>query len=71
MTAGGTGTVTIQGTGGNTSGSGDFGVYVNGVAALVTATGGNISVTGAGGGSTTVGIDIDTGAAVTAPGATP
>jgi hypothetical protein len=65
-----TGTVMVQGTGGASSGNSNFGVLLTGAGAQITSTGGNVSVTGqAGGSATTVGIEIDAGNSVTAPGA--
>ncbi|NBB22527.1 choice-of-anchor D domain-containing protein, partial [Runella sp. CRIBMP] len=48
ISAGGTGTVTVQGTGGNGSGGYNFGIYL--AASSVTSTNGNISLTGQAGG---------------------
>ncbi len=68
MTAGGSGAVTVMGTGGNTTGSNDFGVYVNTSGLQVTSSGGNLSVTGQGGGSSTVGVEVGSGATVAGTG---
>ncbi len=52
MTAGGNATVTVQGTGGATTGGNNYGVYIYGENSQTTITsgGGNIQVTGQGGG---------------------
>ncbi|HEY2759701.1 MAG TPA: Calx-beta domain-containing protein, partial [Pirellulales bacterium] len=47
----GNGTVTVQGTGGNTSGGVDIGVFVSDVASRIFSVGGSITVVGQGGGS--------------------
>ncbi len=71
-TSGGSGTVTVMGTGGNSSGNNNYGVYVIGSGSQVTSSGGNVSVTGQGGGSgssnTDLGMRIETGATVQAGG---
>jgi mucin-19 len=51
--AGGNGTVTLNGTGGITSGNSNWGVVISGFTAAVTSINGNVSVTGQGGGSST------------------
>ncbi|MEI6143220.1 MAG: choice-of-anchor Q domain-containing protein, partial [Mariniphaga sp.] len=72
--AGGTGTVTVVGQGGNPSGTGNFnsGVQINSTSSTITSNGGNVSVTGTGGGALTssynLGVDISTDAVITAGG---
>ncbi|MEI6143273.1 MAG: hypothetical protein WCP85_28605, partial [Mariniphaga sp.] len=72
--AGGTGTVTVVGQGGNPTGSGsnNNGVRVYNNAATITSNGGNVSVTGTGGGGTTstsnYGVDVNTNSVITAGG---
>lgn len=52
ITAGGSGTVTVSGTGGEGTGNFNAGVYVAGSAnTFITSSGGNVSVTGVGGGT--------------------
>ncbi len=53
ITAGGSGSVTVVGQGGNLSGTGDdnSGVFVNNTNSRITSGGGNVSVTGTGGGA--------------------
>ena len=53
ISAGGSGTVTVVGQGGNTTGSGNFnfGIYVDDAGSTITSSGGNVSVTGTGGGA--------------------
>ena len=50
MTAGGSGTVTLNGTGGGTGGA-EYGVLVTDTGSMVTSSGGNVSITGQGGGN--------------------
>ncbi len=73
ISAGGTGTVAVQGTGGVTDGGSDIGVRVDGASSLISSNGGNISITGIAGGSAAspgsiIGVLIFSGAAVTVPG---
>lgn len=74
ITAGGTGSVTVMGSGGLTSGGSDAGVVVAGVsaAATITSAGGNVSVTGQGGGSgasgTNVGVAVEAMGTITSGG---
>src|SRR5262249_39373761 len=70
VTAGGSGTVSVVGTGGPTSDplGHDYGVVVTSGNSQVTSNNGNVSVTGTGGGSTTSGILGDGGPSITAPG---
>src|SRR6266542_1120852 len=51
VTAGGSGSVTVQGTGGPSSGNSNYGVIVFGTGSQITSGGGAVSVTGQGGGS--------------------
>jgi hypothetical protein len=48
---GGTGLVTLDGIGGNNASTDNYGVFVNGASATVVTSGGNIQVTGQGGGA--------------------
>jgi alpha-tubulin suppressor-like RCC1 family protein len=72
IVGGGLGSVTLNGTGGSTLGSGHRGVWVQHTNSQVTSSGGNISITGACGGtaasSNCVGISIDFPAQVSAGG---
>jgi hypothetical protein len=51
VSATGTGAVTVQGTGGNSTGNYNLGVRVSGASSRITSAGGNVSVTGNGGGT--------------------
>jgi mucin-19 len=65
ITSTGTGsdaTVTVEGTGSNTTGNSNHGVYVSGTNAQITSSGGNVSVTGQGTGSAADIITQSTGA---------
>jgi hypothetical protein len=72
VSAGGSGSVTVTGTAGSSSGGKNVGVLVDGhgSTAKVTSSGGNVVVSGSGGGSGSddFGIDIENGASVSAPG---
>ena len=74
ITAGGSGTVTVVGQGGNLTGTGgaNFGVYVFNASSTITSSGGNVSVTGTGGGATTStsneGIRLEAAGQITAGG---
>ena len=66
ITAGGTGTVTVEGTGGATTGTDNYGIYVRGTDAAITSGGGNITVTGIeGGGASGYALVVDTNGAIT------
>ncbi|MBB3836022.1 surface protein [Runella defluvii] len=68
ITAGGTGTVTVQGTGASQTDGYTFGVHLN--AGTITSSGGNVSVTGQGGGSNTAnhGIYLESSGLISAGG---
>jgi hypothetical protein len=72
VTAGGSGTVTVIGTGGASTGVSNFGVNVFGSGSQVTSGGGNVSITGQGGGSGAsnfnFGVSVQAGGVVTAGG---
>ena len=53
ISAGGTGKVTVEGTGGASTGVRNYGVYVNNSGSAITSSGGDVEVTGTGGGSGT------------------
>jgi hypothetical protein len=71
VTAGGTGTVTVLGSGAanDTSTAGNYGVFVSDSGSQVTSNGGNVSVSGTGGGTgsggSNNGVDIESGATIT------
>jgi hypothetical protein len=66
----GAGAVSLTGTGGASTGSTNIGVYITGGGTTVTAQGGGVSLTGTGGGSGTQenGVEVQTGATVSATG---
>ncbi len=72
QTTGGTGTVTVQGTGANSTNSGEEGVVISGSGIVVTSGGGNVSITGQAGGSgasaADIGVVVNVGTQVTAGG---
>ncbi len=75
ITAGGNGSVTVVGQGGNlsgTGGNGNYGVFVNHTNSRITSGGGNVSVTGTGGGAGSStnndGIGVGNSAAISAGG---
>ncbi len=73
QTTGGTGTVSIDGTGGNSTSGGQEGIIISGSGVVVTSGGGNVSITGVAGGSgaasaANIGVLINSGAQVSAGG---
>ncbi len=75
ISAGGNGVVTVQGTGGATGGSRNYGVYAttnNGIPAKITSTNGDVHINGTGGGSGSssqgYGIEVENGTILSAEG---
>jgi Ca2+-binding RTX toxin-like protein len=72
QTTGGTGTVTVHGTGGSSTNGGEEGVVILGSGVVVTSGGGNVSIIGQAGGSgaaaANIGVVVNTGVQVTAGG---
>lgn len=68
--AGGMGTVTVEGTGGPFGSSNEFGVVLSGTGSQINSSGGNVKVTGQGGGSSTAGFSegVFVGGIITAGG---
>jgi len=73
ITAGGTGAVSVTGTGGNGAGHTQDGVVVSGANSSITSSNGNVTVTGQGGGtggaSNAPGVSVQNGAQISAGGA--
>ena len=72
VTAGMSGTVTVEGTGGSTNGNDNYGVFVAGTDALITSSGGDLEVTGQGGGTgasaNNIGVTLSAGGQITSTG---
>ena len=70
ISAGGSGTVDVMGTGGATTGVNSFGVQVQAANSMITSSGGNVHVEGHGGGTgnstSSIGVHISTTAKITA-----
>lgn len=69
VSAGGTGSVTLQGTGGNSAATNNYGVYLSGANTRVSSNAGAINITAAANsGSASYALNLDTGAAIASGG---